>query len=176
MAKNYVNNKTLFEVMSKYCGEYHHNKLNGIEAPRIPNYIGEALYLIATRLANKPNFSGYTYKDEMIGDGIENCLMYLHNFNPERTNNPFAYFTQIIKFAFIRRIEKERKQQYIRIKSLSSVEAELENNGENHIKRLPSNDSHDEFIRSYEKKLSDKKKPAIVPLNNVSEFFNEGSK
>ena len=46
----------------------------------------------------------------MISDGIENCLQYLDNFNPKTSNNPFAYFTQIIYYAFVRRIQKEKKQ------------------------------------------------------------------
>lgn len=86
--------------------------------PRVPEYIGMAIYMIATKLATKPNFSGYSYKDEMISDGIENCLMYLHNFDPDKSKNPFAYFTTIIYYAFLRRIQKEQKQQYIKQKSL----------------------------------------------------------
>jgi len=54
----------------------------------------------------------------MVSDGIENCLMYLHNFNPDKSKNPFAYFTQIIYYAFIRRIQKEQKQQYIKHKTM----------------------------------------------------------
>jgi DNA-directed RNA polymerase specialized sigma24 family protein len=89
----------------------------GEELPRVPNYIGTCIYQIATRLATKPNFSGYSYKEDMISDGIENCLLYIGNFNPEKSKNPFAYFTQIIWYAFLRRIAKEKKQMYIRFKS-----------------------------------------------------------
>jgi DNA-directed RNA polymerase specialized sigma24 family protein len=73
--------------------------------------------LIAQRLATRPNFSGYMYKEEMVSDGIENCLQYIHNFNPEKSQNPFAYFTQIIWYAFLRRISKEKKQMYIKFKA-----------------------------------------------------------
>ena len=117
----YVDNKKLYTEMVVYL-----NRLNEAKAaeipqdqwPRVPEYIGTAIYMIATRLATRPNFIGYTYREEMIGDGIENCLMYLHNFNPDKSKNPFAYFTQIIWYAFIRRIQKEQKQQYIKHKSL----------------------------------------------------------
>jgi hypothetical protein len=67
-------------------------------------------------LSQKPNFANYPFKEEMIGDGIENCLMYAHNFNPRKSKNPFSYFTQIIYFAFLRRIEKEKKQAYVKLK------------------------------------------------------------
>lgn len=77
---------------------------------------------IAQHLSYKPNFINYTYKDEMISDGIENCLLYIDNFNPEKSSNPFAYFTQIIYYAFIRRIQKEKKQTYVKYKSLENQE------------------------------------------------------
>ncbi len=121
---NYINNKQLCQEMSKYREKYFEAKKSGSELPRIPNYIGLAIYQIANNLAKKGNFSGYTnnWKEEMISDGIENCMQYLHNFNPEKSKNPFAYFTRIIWFAFIRRIQKEKKQQYIKYKlSLNNV-------------------------------------------------------
>jgi hypothetical protein len=86
--------------------------------PPIPAYIGECILKIATHLSFKPNFVNYMFKDDMISDGIENCIQYLHNFNPEKSQNPFAYFTQIIHYAFIRRIGKEKKQLEIKNKIL----------------------------------------------------------
>ena len=82
------------------------------ELPRISDYIGECfLKIIQNGLSYRPNFINYTYRQEMISDGIENCLQYIHNFNPEKSNNPFiTYFTQIIYYSFIRRIQKEKKQ------------------------------------------------------------------
>jgi DNA-directed RNA polymerase specialized sigma24 family protein len=56
------------------------------------------------------------FREDMISDGIENCVQYIHNFNPERSQNPFAYFTQIIHYAFLRRIQKEKKQLEIKNK------------------------------------------------------------
>lgn len=118
---HYVDNKLLYTEMIKYLGKLNEAKENCLpesKHPRVPEYIGLAIYKIATKLATKPNFSGYSYKEEMISDGIENCLMYLHNFNPDKSKNPFAYFTTIIYYAFLRRIQKEQKQQYIKQKSL----------------------------------------------------------
>ena len=86
--------------------------------PQITNYLGECILKIANHLSYRPNFINYTYREEMISDGIENCLQYIDRFNPEKSSNPFAYFTQIIYYAFVRRIQKEKKQQMIKEKIL----------------------------------------------------------
>lgn len=117
---HYVNNKSLYTEMVKYRQRYLESLENGEERPRIPEYVGLCIYKIATRLATKPNFYNYSYKDEMISDGIENCINYIHNFDPDKSKNPFAYFTQIIYYAFLRRIQKEKKQQYIKHKTLEN--------------------------------------------------------
>ena len=83
---------------------------------RITNYLGECFLKIATHLSYKPNFVNYMFRDDMISDGIENCVQYIHNFDPEKSRNPFAYFTQIIHYAFLRRIQKEKKQLEIKTK------------------------------------------------------------
>ena len=86
--------------------------------PPVTNYIGECFLKIATHLSYRPNCINYTYRDEMISDGIENCLQYVKNFNPEKSKNPFAYFTQINYYAFLRRIAKEKKQSHIKNKMI----------------------------------------------------------
>lgn len=114
--KNYINNAQFFDAMVSYKKACVEAEDSGDDYPIIPNYIGECLYQISYRLATKPNFSGYSYKDEMISDGLENAVMAVKNFDPEKSANPFAYFTQVIYFAFLRRIEKEKKQLYIKHK------------------------------------------------------------
>lgn len=114
--RNYVNNGQLYEVMVDFIGKRREAIAADVEVPRIPNYVGECISLIANRLATKPNFSGYSFIDEMISDGIENCIMYIHNFNPDKSKNPFGYITLIIHHAFLRRIEKESKHSYVRHK------------------------------------------------------------
>jgi len=109
---HYVNNKELYAAMVEYKKTVNEAKEAGKQNPRIPNYVGECIMKIATHLAYRPNFANYTFRDEMISDGIENCLLYINNFNPDKYQNPFAYFTQIIYFAFIRRIQKEKKHLY----------------------------------------------------------------
>lgn len=121
MAKHYVNNKTLYEEMTKYHERLRFAEANDKPKPPIPNYIGEAILLICNRLSYKPNFINYTYKEDMIADGIENCVMAVDNFNPSKSNNPFAYFTQIAFNAFLRRILKEKKQTYIKHKNFENM-------------------------------------------------------
>jgi len=117
---HYVNNKQLYETLVKFKDETKKCEEQGKQLPRIPEYVGECIWQIANRLSTKPNFVNYTYRDEMISDGIENCVMVIKNFDPEKSKNPFAYFTQIIYYAFIRRIQKEKKQTYIKHKSLEN--------------------------------------------------------
>lgn len=117
---HYVDNKKLYTEMIKYINSYNEAKAEGREPPRASNYIGECIWMIANRLSTNRNFIGYTYREEMIGDAIENCLRYLHNFDPDKSKNPFAYFTQIMYYAFLRRIDKEKKQSYIKYKTMEN--------------------------------------------------------
>lgn len=110
--KHYVNNKDLYAAMVEFKAKVNEAKEQGKQKPRIPHYIGESIMKISTHLAYRPNFANYTFREEMISDGIENCLLYINNFDPAKSQNPFAYFTQIIYFAFIRRIQKEKKHLY----------------------------------------------------------------
>jgi hypothetical protein len=117
---HYVDNKKFHEEMVNYknhCAEVKKEDPDEL-IPIIPDYIGSCFMKIAERLSLRPNFVNYTFRDEMISDGIENCVQSAHNFNPERSSNPFSYFTQIIYFAFIRRIQKEKKQLYIKYKTI----------------------------------------------------------
>jgi len=115
-SRHYINNKDFLKALIDYKELCDVAKEAEVKKPTIPNYIAKCFLQIATRLSYRPNFINYTYKDDMISDGIENCLAYMHNFNPEKSQNPFAYFTQIIYYAFLRRIQKEKKQQYVKYK------------------------------------------------------------
>ena len=117
-SEHYVNNRELLEALIVYRAKVAHAKENDLAKPRITNYLGECFLKIATHLSFKPNFVNYMFKEDMISDGIENCVQYIHNFDPEKSQNPFAYFTQIIHYAFLRRIQKEKKQLEIKNKIL----------------------------------------------------------
>ena len=115
-SEHYVNNKELLQALIVYREKVAHAKENDLPKPRITNNLGECFLKIATHLSYKPNFVNYMFRDDMISDGIENCVQYIHNFDPEKSKNPFAYFTQIIHYAFLRRIQKEKKQLDIKTK------------------------------------------------------------
>ena len=114
--QHYVNNKQFLEAITEWKEKVKDAESLGEERPPVTDYIGECFLKIAQHLSFRPNFINYTFKEEMIGDGIENCLQYVNNFDPEKSKNPFSYFTQIIYYAFIRRIQKEKKQTHTKHK------------------------------------------------------------
>ena len=115
-SEHYVNNKEFLAALIKYQEDIEIARLQDKTKPVIPRYIGECFLKIANHLSFKPNFVNYMFKEDMISDGIENCVQYIHNFNPEKSRNPFAYFTQIIHYAFLRRIQREKRQLEIKNK------------------------------------------------------------
>ena len=165
---NYINNKTLYGAMIQYKNEVQSAIDNNKNKPQVPRYIGESIILICNNLAKKPNFSGYTYKEDMIADAMIDCIAAVDNFNPDKTNNPFAYFTQIAWNAFIRRIHKEKKQTYIKHKNFENLYLMDElYSGENEI-QLGSNEYSSEVVKSYETKLTKPKKSS--KLSGIEKF------
>ena len=130
MAKNakqnehYVNNKEFTAAVAEFNEKCKLAESKGKTPPQMSNYIGECIYKIATRLSTRPNFINYTYRDEMICDAIENCIQYIGNFNVEKSNNAFAYITQICYYAFLRRIQKEKKQVFIKQQMTMDITAD----------------------------------------------------
>jgi len=122
VAAHYVNNKEFLEALIAYKEQVDAAKERGEETPVVTRYIGECFIKIATHLSYKSNFINYTFKDDMISDGIENCLTAVQKFDPTKSSNPFAYYTQIIYFAFIRRIQKEKKQQATKYKMIENMD------------------------------------------------------
>ena len=120
-SEHYVNNKELLEALIVYREKVAIAKEKDLPKPRITNYLGSCFLKIATHLSYKPNFVNYMFRDDMISDGIENCVQYIHNFDPAKSKNPFAYFTQIIHYAFLRRIQKEKKQLDIKNKIIEKT-------------------------------------------------------
>ena len=158
----YINNQDFLNALVSYKEQALEASINNKQKPKIPDYIGECFLKIANNLAKRPNFYSYTYKDEMISDAIENCLMYFENFDPAKSSNPFAYFTQICWYAFVRRIDKEKKQQYIKYKATESFgildEEELrEIDDDNRLPQLEIYENMYDFIEKYEHKEEKKK-------------------
>jgi DNA-directed RNA polymerase specialized sigma24 family protein len=167
-ARNYINNKTLYGAMIQYKNSLKEAIENDRPKPQVSNYIGQSILLICNNLAKKPNFSGYTYKQDMISDGIIDCISAVDNFDPDKTNNPFAYFTQIAWNAFIRRIHKEKKQTYIKHKNFenSFLMNELWEGDSN--MQMVANEYSSEVVKSYEDKLTKVKKNS--KLSGVEKF------
>ena len=123
--EHYVDNKKFLQAIIDYQKAIVEAEAQDKEVPRVPTYIAECLMNIAEHISHRPNFVNYTYREDMIYDGVENSLRYMHNFDPEKSNNPFGYFTKIIWFAFLRRIEKENKQQYTKYKLIQQMNVTL---------------------------------------------------
>lgn len=180
-SNHYVDNKKLYAAIVEYRQEMADAIARGKEKPPFPEYVGKCIYLISNKLATKPNFSNYSYKEEMISDGIENCIQCFNNFDPVKYNNPFAYFTQIIYFAFLRRIDKEKKQLYIKHKIMENTAvlgdisefADLDDKDINFNVDLMT-DSSVEFVRSFEDNLQKKRqKKKTKETTNIEKFIEE---
>ena len=118
---HYIDNEKFLKEMVIYKRELDEAKSKDELPPMISEYLGDCFMKIAQRLSFRPNFINYAFKDEMISDGIENCVQYIHNFDPDKSKNPFAYFTQVIHYAFLRRIQKEKKQLDIKTKIIEKT-------------------------------------------------------
>jgi len=168
MAEHYIDNKTFYEAIRQHRDNVKKTSEEGKPKPIVPNYIGRCILLIANRLATKPNFINYSYKDEMISDGVENCIMYIDNFDPDKSTNPFAYFTQIIYFAFLRRIQKEKKHLYIKHQvfrqyAISDELFEMHEGDDISVvssSGIMDSDRMDDFIKAFESNLEKKRKPS----------------
>ena len=124
---HYVNNREFSEAVVEYCTEAQKSKSEGVTVPVVPDYIASCFLKIAEGLSHKANFVRYTYREEMVMDAVENCLKAIENYNIEAATrsgkpNAFAYFTQISWYAFLRRIQKEKKQQDIKMKFISEAD------------------------------------------------------
>jgi len=177
-SKHYIDNKKFYTALLQYKRDVEAAKNEGKTEPRIPPYIGECLYKIATRLSLKPNFISYTFRDEMISDGLENCVSYLSNFDPEKSDNPFAYFTQIMWFAFIRRIDKEKRHLYIKQKTLENfyfegMLAEQAFDDDKSVSVNLDNEYMKGLVETYDKKQAEKQRKAKSRRQGVEKFFNE---
>jgi hypothetical protein len=176
---HYVDNKKFYEEILKYRNKVEIAKTEDREEPRLPEYIGECIYKIAHKLSTMPRFVNYSYREEMISDGIENCIMYFKDYNPEIGQNPFAYFTQIIYYAFLRRIGKEEKNRYIIYKNYQeSIVNQGQSNylvdvDDNHLMPTQIYDNINEFMDKFEKKEEEKKIRRKQSKEGLHKFYEE---
>lgn len=169
--EHYINNASFLAALIEHKAKCVEAKELGKPEPRIQNYVGECFIKIADRLSRKPNFAGYTFKDEMISDAIENCMLYFRNFNPDKSKNPFAYFTQIIYYAFLRRIIKEKKQLYVKYKAtehfgLIDSGQLFDSDNEHNMSQFQNYENISEYIEKFEQSMKKKKK-----LKGIEKFL-----
>lgn len=175
---HYVDNKKFYDAIQDYLNAYSESKEKGLPEPPIPNYIGECIWKIANKLSTKPCFLNYSFRDEMISDGIENCFMYFRDFNPQKSNNPFAYFTQVIYYAFLRRIEKEKKIRYATYKyfqetMLHTSDADgLVDGDDNHVMPTKMYDNINDFMGKFEAREEEKKRKR-KEMKGLQKFYEE---
>jgi hypothetical protein len=168
---HYVNNADFLAAIVVYREQVAYAKEHGLEKPIISNYIGECILKIGTHLSYKPNFINYSYREDMILDGVENCIQYIDNFDPSKSNNPFAYFTQIIYYAFLRRIAKEKKQSYIKGRLIQDMpfeafEVQEGDDKEYHNAYLEFMQSNQTFDDSFIERKKEKKKKKQTNLDD----------
>lgn len=176
---HYVDNKKFFDEIVSYRKILQDAREKGLEDPRIPNYIGECIWKIAEKLSTKPCFASYSYREEMVSDGIENCILYFKDYNPEIGQNPFAYFTQVIYYAFLRRISKEEKNRYIVYKNFQEniIGAYgtnlLRDSDDNHLLPTQMYDNINDFMSRFEKKEAAKKEKRKQVKEGLMKFYED---
>lgn len=175
---HYVDNKKFFEEIVAFRKALLEARANKTEEPRIPNYVGECIFKIAEKLSTKPCFVNYSYRDEMISDGIENCILYFKDYNPDIGQNPFAYFTQVIYYAFLRRISKEEKNRYTIYKSFQEMLTTndiglLTDSDDKHLLPTQMYDNINTFMNKFEKKEEDKKAKRKQVKTGLQKFYEE---
>lgn len=168
---HYIDNKKFFQEMVEWKKKVNEAHEQGDPTPPVSDYIGLCFYEIAQNLAKKPNFVNYPFKEDMIGDGIENCLMYCSNFDPEKSNNPFSYFTQIIYYAFLRKIAKEKKQNYIKYKYLKSLDTKGEFT--EILNAMGFTEDETEHLEEMDKKLAPKRKKRAKKRKNLEDIMED---
>lgn len=173
--RNYINNPDLLKALIDYKELCVQAESKGEQKPQVPEYIAKAFWLISERIAMKPNYAGYPFKEDMILDAVETCLKYMHNFSPEKqaVPNPFAYFTRFVLNAFHTRIAKEQKELYVKFKSahhLLMFDGTYSGIAGEHINLTVSNEYMDDFVKNYEEKLQrskDKKAAKLLDKDSI---------
>lgn len=177
--KHYVDNQKFLEDILDYKKRCAEAKKLGKDKPRVSEYCGKCIWLITENLARKPRFMNYSFIDEMKSDALENCFLYFDNFNPDISQNPFAYFTQIIYYAFHRRISKEEKNRYIIYKKfqesvLNTSDASLMVDGDdNHLISTTMYDNLNEFIKNFESREKVKKEKRKKTKEGLEKFVGD---
>lgn len=186
LTKQYIDNNKFYEALKEHKAKVKASLENNKPPPKISNYIGQCISDIANNMIRMqrsdktgPAFLGYSFTSEMVMDGIENSIQYLHNFDPDKSKNPFAYFSKIIYYAFLRRIAKEKKQLYIKYKSAINhgiFDAITSPDSSSEISSFEVFDNLVDYVEEYEKKQNIKKAKAEKkpkPKKNLESILEE---
>lgn len=151
---DYIDKNEFYEALVQYKDRCQQARDQGLEVPRVTNYIGKCFLAIANGIAARSNFSNYPFREDMVQEGVENCLMVIENFDPSHNKkNAFGYFSKIIWWAYLRRIAKEKKSLYTKFKASHEMISMCETYvGGDEIKLSLNTDADyiDNFIRDYE--------------------------
>ena len=158
---HYVNNVDLYNALVTWQKDCRRAKRKKLPKPALPDFVAECMMKMANRLSQKAGFVNYTYREDMVGDALESCLRYIHNFNPTKSTNAFAYITQIIHNAFIRRIQKEQKQLYVKMRIVDQADFA------DSYERQSGDESH--YNNSYVTYLQENKGDVITKFENWKE-------
>tara|TARA_Y100000590_G_scaffold196725_1_gene223364 strand:+ start:4438 stop:5019 length:582 start_codon:yes stop_codon:yes gene_type:complete len=162
---HYIDNDRFYQEMKKWKAKVLDAREMDEPDPPSTEFMGECFLKICEHLVMRPNFANYTFRDDLISDGIENCLLYCHNFNPEKSKNPFSYFTQIIHHAYVRRIVKEKKLMHIKYLFVerSGILEELD----------PNTEENKKITRTWVEYLKTHEKYAINPTTKKKNKKNK---
>ena len=156
---HYINNKEFLALLIAHRNALADAEKKKLPAPQISDEIGLCFLDMAQRISKRPNFSSYTFREDMVSEAVENCLLYIRNFNPDISQNPFGYFTTTIYYAFFRRIEREKKDLYMKYKSAemqgyvdSPIQDEMIN-----TRHLTVYDNISDYINTFEQKREEKR-------------------
>ena len=174
--EHYINNEEFFAEMCEWKKLVNKAKKDGTELPRVTESIGQKILTIATRVSFMPKFVNYPFREEMVSDGVENCLVYIKNFNPKKSKNPFAYFTTISYYAFLRRIKKEKALLAKKFKYIEEhLNGDLEDGdiaGDSFGSDY-SDANRREFLHNYEQSRLKKKKKARNKKTKLDAILEE---
>jgi Sigma-70 region 2 len=149
--RHYVNNGQLYEELVAFKEKCLKAREEGKPEPRLSNYVGQCILLICQRIGTRPNFSGYSYRDEMVDDAIENCVAAISSFDPAKSNHPFNYLSTVAMNAMIRRIQKEKRETYMKHKTMQMMATHLEGGAE------LADERSQRVVSDFETKLAEKK-------------------
>lgn len=151
-ANHYIDKAELQRALVEWFGERDKAAAEDRPMPDVPKYIQRCIIKICEKTSTRWNFVNYPFREEMVGDAIENIIKYIDRYdinNPKQ--NPFGYWSFVAWRAMVRRIkaEKTRAAQHYQYVMNSGVLDSLE---------LQSHDDSEEYtnmVQHYQMNVND---------------------